>query len=72
MTVGHYLRQLQMCQAKYLLRSGDLLIGEVGSRCGFDDSNYFSVVFTRETGFTPSAWRQRLISGGEAHRPHNA
>ena len=26
-------------------------------RCGFEDSNYFSVVFTRETGMTPSQWR---------------
>lgn len=67
MTVGHYLRQLQLCQAKYLLRSSDCLIGEVASRCGFDDSNYFSVVFTRETGLTPSAWRQRFISGGVRH-----
>ena len=67
MTVGHYLRQLQLCQAKYLLRSSDCLIGEVASSCGFDDSNYFSVVFTRETGLTPSAWRQRFISGGVRH-----
>ena len=54
MTIGHYLRQLQLCQAKYLLRSTDLLIGEVAARCGFDDSNYFSAVFTRETHFTPA------------------
>ncbi|ANS42521.1 HTH-type transcriptional activator RhaR [Serratia inhibens PRI-2C] len=60
MTIGHYLRQLQLCRAKYLLRCGDELIGEVAARCGFDDSNYFSVVFTRETGVTPSAWRQRF------------
>lgn len=61
MTVGHYLRQLQLCQAKYLLRTQDCLISEVAARCGFDDSNYFSVVFTRETGLTPSAWRQRFV-----------
>lgn len=61
MTIGHYLRQLQLCQAKYLLRSSDLLIGEIASRCGFDDSNYFSVVFTRDSGLTPSAWRQRFM-----------
>ncbi|WP_343463082.1 HTH-type transcriptional activator RhaR [Pantoea sp.] len=61
MTIGHYLRQLQLCQARYLLRTQDCLISEVAARCGFDDSNYFSVVFTRETGLTPSAWRQQFM-----------
>ncbi|MFD1803528.1 HTH-type transcriptional activator RhaR [Mixta tenebrionis] len=65
MTIGHYLRQLRLCQAKHLLRSTDLLIGEVAARCGFDDSNYFSVVFTRETQLTPSAWRQRFMRAGK-------
>lgn len=71
MTIGHYLRRLQICQAKYLLRQRDLLISEVASYCGFDDSNYFSVVFTRETGFTPRAWRQRFIGDDNVHRLYN-
>ncbi|WP_058910572.1 HTH-type transcriptional activator RhaR [Entomohabitans teleogrylli] len=58
MTIGHYLRQLRICHAQYLLQHSDLLIGEVATRCGFEDSNYFSVVFTREAGMTPSQWRQ--------------
>lgn len=66
MTIGHYLRQLQLCQAKYLLRTQDCLISEVAARCGFDDSNYFSVVFTRDIGLTPSAWRQRFIAPRQA------
>lgn len=66
MTIGHYLRQLQLCQAKYLLRTQDCLISEVAARCGFDDSNYFSVVFTRDTGLTPTAWRQRFIAPRQA------
>ncbi|SFN18413.1 AraC family transcriptional regulator, L-rhamnose operon transcriptional activator RhaR [Izhakiella capsodis] len=61
MTIGHYVRQLQLCQARHLLRSRDGLIGEIAARCGFDDSNYFSVVFTRQTGMTPTEWRQRFI-----------
>jgi len=47
------------------LRTQACLISEVAARCGFDDSNYFSVVFTRETGLTPSAWRQRFLSPRE-------
>ena len=61
MTIGQYLRQIRLCEARHLLRSSDMLIGEVASRCGFDDSNYFSVVFTRETGMTPTHWRQRFL-----------
>ena len=57
MTVNHYLRQLRICHAQYLLQHTELMVSEVAMRCGFEDSNYFSVVFTRETGMTPSQWR---------------
>ena len=45
MTVNHYLREL--------------MVSEVAMRCGFEDSNYFSVVFNREVGMTPVQWRHR-------------
>lgn len=60
MMPAQYIRQLKLCKAKFLLRSSELLIGEVAANCGFDDSNYFSVVFTRETGMTPTAFRQQF------------
>ncbi len=60
MMPAQYLRQLRLCRAKFLLRSSSCLIGEIAARCGFDDSNYFSVVFMRETGLTPSAFRQQF------------
>lgn len=59
MTVGQYLRQLRICHAQYLLRHTAMRVSEVAMQCGFEDSNYFSVVFTRETGTSPSQWRQR-------------
>lgn len=64
MMPSQYIRQLQLCRAKFMLRSSDCLIGEVAASCGFDDSNYFSVVFTRETGLTPSAFRQQFEHPG--------
>ena len=59
MTVNHYLRQLRICHAQYLLQHTEMLISEVAMLCGFEDSNYFSVVFNREIGVTPGQWRQR-------------
>ena len=57
MTVNQYQRQVRVCHAQYLLKHSRLMISEISMRCGFEDSNYFSVVFTRETGMTPSQWR---------------
>lgn len=62
MTVNHYLRQLRICHAQYLLRHTDYLVSEVATRCGFEDSNYFSVVFAREMEMTPSQWRQHHLA----------
>ncbi|EAA7717129.1 HTH-type transcriptional activator RhaR [Salmonella enterica] len=57
MTINQYLRQVRICHAQYLLQHSPLMISEISMQCGFEDSNYFSVVFTRETGMTPSQWR---------------
>ena len=59
MSVTHYLRQLRICRAMSLLRYGNMAISDVAAECGFDDSNYFSVVFNREVGMTPVQWRHR-------------
>lgn len=52
MTINHYLRQLRICHAQYLLQHTERLIGDIAMQCGFEDSNYFSVVFNREIGMT--------------------
>jgi len=62
MTISQYLRQLRICQAQDLLRHSEMLISEIATRCGFEDSNYFSVVFTKEMGLTPRMWRQRYCA----------
>ncbi|MEG2691514.1 MAG: HTH-type transcriptional activator RhaR, partial [Hafnia sp.] len=65
MSISHYLRQLRLCQAKRLLRRSDYRISEIATRCGFEDSNYFSVVFTRDAGLTPREYRQRFVTEPE-------
>ena len=36
---------------------GKMTVAEAAARAGFDDPNYFSRWFRRQTGRTPSAWR---------------
>lgn len=66
MSVSHYLRQLRLCRAMQLLRDNRLSISEVAAQCGFDDSNYFSVVFHQAFNVTPSGYRQRFQPAGRS------
>lgn len=47
----------RMEKAKKRLLSTELSVGEVGRSVGYPDSNYFSKVFKRATGCTPSVYR---------------
>lgn len=44
--------------AGVLLREPSLSVGEVARRVGYADALYFSKVFRKRTGRSPSAWRQ--------------
>ena len=51
------LAKRRITKAKELLRSTNLKIVEIAFRCGYKDSHYFSYVFMKKTGFTPSQFR---------------
>ena len=53
-----YIIRMQLETAKSLLLSSDQPITEVAEACGFGDVYYFSKVFRREVGETPSAFRK--------------
>ena len=57
-TVLDYLTRKRMDEAQRLLREQILSIKEVGAAVGYTDQNYFSRVFRRLTGMTPSAYRR--------------
>lgn len=46
--------------AKVLLRDPTLAIGEVASRAGYTDANYFARCFKQATHTTPHEWRNKL------------
>ncbi|MBR6986675.1 MAG: helix-turn-helix transcriptional regulator, partial [Clostridiales bacterium] len=57
MTCLNYLLKLRMDLAMILLSKTELPVGEIGTRVGFPDPNYFTKVFKSKTGKTPSKYR---------------
>ena len=55
-TVINYLTEVRMDQAKSLLRRKDLRISSVGEEVGYTDPKYFSRIFKKFTGQTPSEY----------------
>ena len=62
MTTTEYISKIRISLAKKLLDNPDLLIGDIAQRCGVDDVAYFSSIFKKATGYTPSGWRNRKKS----------
>lgn len=59
-TVIDYLSELRVEEAKKLLSSTSLSINEISDATGFFDQSYFSKVFSKEVGITPSDFRKEL------------
>ncbi|MBQ8510295.1 MAG: helix-turn-helix transcriptional regulator [Clostridia bacterium] len=60
-TPAAMLTRLRMEDAKELLLTSALPIGQIAERCGFDSQTYFASVFRRQIGVTPSEYRERGI-----------
>lgn len=61
MSITHYLQQLRLSRAKMLLRGTRSPISMISAECGYEDSNYFSLAFKKETNLTPTAYRAKFI-----------
>lgn len=55
-----YLNLVRVRQATHLLRNTAYNISEIAHRVGFADPLYFSRIFKRETGISPTEYRQTL------------
>ena len=56
-----YILQARMDKAKHLLSTTGLPVGEIALRCGVEDIGYFSTIFKKHVGETPSAYRSRYM-----------
>ena len=56
---GQYHLQLRIIRAKELLVSTDKTIKEISLELGFQTIHYFSIIFKKKVGLSPSEFRQR-------------
>ncbi len=54
-----YIMGCRIQLVKTLLRSSNLLLGEIAYQAGFADHSHMGREFKRVTGLTPSEWRKR-------------
>lgn len=66
MTVMRMVTRKRMAAAKALLYNPGLSIREVASRVGIPDYNYFTKVFKKDTGLTPSLYRRQQAQAANA------
>ncbi len=56
-TITNYITDVRLEKAKQMLKNSDKKLIEVCFDVGFNDSKYFSRIFKKYTGFTPSEFR---------------
>jgi YesN/AraC family two-component response regulator len=55
-----YLEQMRINLAKRELQFGTLTISEISVGVGYKDTNYFTKVFKKHTGMTPSEFQKQM------------
>ena len=59
LTSTDHIKAIRISLAKTLLDTTDMKVESIALRCGVDDMAYFSSLFRKATGMTPTAWRTR-------------
>ena len=59
---SEFVRQVRMKEAAALLRSKEYTVSEVSDRMGYSDPKYFTDIFKKHYGMTPSAYMKNQES----------
>ena len=63
-TPHDFLVQIRLEAARVLLKTTDLSVEAIATRCGFARANYFATAFARQTGMPPTAYRTSEVVRG--------
>lgn len=61
MSPSMYVTNLRLQKAQLLLKNSNLPVGEISWNCGYPDQNYFSRIFKKYIGLTPTEYRQNAL-----------
>lgn len=62
----NYITEYKLSRAKELLwHQPDLTVNEISAELGFSNPYYFTRVFTKKTGETPTEFRRRILANGK-------
>lgn len=59
MGVNHYITYVRIGNAEKMLAETDCSVTEIAENCGFNNSNYFSMVFKKAKGVSPLTYRRQ-------------
>lgn len=61
-TLNEFITEVRIEKSKELLKDSNIKLYEIATSIGFTDANYFSTLFKKYTGYTPSEFRERVYS----------
>lgn len=56
--INEYLNKIRLMNSETLIKNSHFSITEIAEKCGFNDSNYFSTLFKRLKGMTPTEYKK--------------
>ncbi len=68
-SINDYFGLMKIDEAKRLIRESEKTFLEISQMLGFADSHYFSTVFKRNTGLTPTEYRTSIRKQGRVQAP---
>lgn len=58
-TISQYITEIRVQHAKELLRDRSMKLYDVALNTGYKDANYFTKIFKKAYGVTPSEYREK-------------
>lgn len=60
-SVISYINELRISQSKFLMRNTKFSVTEIAFTVGYNDANYFSRIFKKVTGVSPTKFRENIL-----------